>query len=164
MVKPKTNVNDTNEQINETTQNDSITVEYKPSDLIGSIITLTDGPAYWATNSGNIKLSRFTGNLSYKITKETTIEDLNDILRAIVFGNVKITDTMVTEKPLEIYNIDPVMLSRINFILDEKNIEKFQAKINSITSRAFLTECLHVEKKNRNRPEYVTIISEKLNI
>jgi hypothetical protein len=65
------------------------------NELEGKIIALSDAAVLWRTNSGSIDLSHFTGDISYKITKETTEADLRQIFMAIKTGRLVVSDTEV---------------------------------------------------------------------
>lgn len=135
--------------------------EYK--DLEGSQISLGNA-VFWTLPSGTISLNRFVGVTVTTVPAGISQEEKMVIVNALKMGELR--RATEGEKNAPPAKAEEVLLSDLHIqarkLLDERDAGIVQNSLSKIFSVPFINAALEVEKRERRREQYVTILTARL--
>lgn len=137
--------------------------EHTIDSVKGLMIKLGDAEVFWRLPSGSLELSRLKKDmLCTRVPKDIPDEDALAIVSALRCGTVIETDAEESYDPPERAVIPFDLSIKAYRLLDTKPVSMFGDLVQHTHSIALLDACLVIEKADRQRKDYVDILTNKL--
>lgn len=119
---------------------------------------------FWALENKKVYLNRLVGKISQEVPRDVNQDD-----RMIIAMALKVGEIIEVERVLPDVKLVPTpapltgdMHIRARRLLDEKNKDIFSVAISKTLNLAFLGAAVDVEMSERNRSEYITILTARI--
>jgi hypothetical protein len=134
-----------------------------PKSIYGKYATLGSN-AIWQSPSGTINLNAFTGNISYKITKDTPEADIRAVIKATDFGLITLKEKPTSAEPNngDNWNMPSSLTSEAYRRVDMAGKPEFDEIIKHTTSVSLLKEMISIEQNNRDREDVLKLLKKQL--